>query len=79
MNYDFLLVLYSCFLLAIIQDKETINLKEDLRIKCRKELELLEVRSMDMASLLRALGISVGGGLYPLPSEVGPFFFPLNQ
>ncbi|KAL5993785.1 hypothetical protein ACLOJK_038142 [Asimina triloba] len=52
------------------KDVETINLKEQLRIEVRKELEKLQLEYRDMASLLRALGILVEGGLYPLPHEV---------
>ncbi|XP_042501324.1 uncharacterized protein LOC122079134 isoform X2 [Macadamia integrifolia] len=52
------------------KDEETINLKEQLRVEIRKELDRLEPMYSDMASLLRALGIHVGGGLYPTPHEV---------
>ncbi|KAJ0980143.1 hypothetical protein J5N97_008398 [Dioscorea zingiberensis] len=50
--------------------EETINLKEQYRVEVRKELEKIETRYKDMASLLRGLGIHVGGGPYPLPHEV---------
>ncbi|XP_077211247.1 uncharacterized protein LOC143846638 [Tasmannia lanceolata] len=52
------------------KDEETINLKEQLRVEIRKELDKLELIYRDMASLLRALGIHVGGGLYPMSREV---------
>ncbi|XP_010257939.1 PREDICTED: uncharacterized protein LOC104597876 isoform X2 [Nelumbo nucifera] len=52
------------------KDEETINLKEQLRVEVRRELEKLEGRYTDMASLLRGLGIQVGGGLFPLSHEV---------
>jgi len=45
-------------------------LKEQLRAEVRKELEKIELRYRDMASLLRGLGIHVGGGPYPMPREV---------
>ena len=46
------------------------NLKEQLRVEIRKELNKLEMTCIDMASLLRGLGIQVGGGLYPMTPEV---------
>ncbi|KAF2282951.1 hypothetical protein GH714_043268 [Hevea brasiliensis] len=52
------------------KDEETLNLKEQLRIEVRRELDKLEANCRDMASLLRGLGINTGGGLYPLSSEV---------
>ncbi|XP_077222371.1 uncharacterized protein LOC143856155 [Tasmannia lanceolata] len=52
------------------KDEETINLKEQLRVEIRKELDKLELKYRDMASLLRALGIHVGGGPYPMSREV---------
>uniref|UniRef100_A0A1D1XUW4 J domain-containing protein n=1 Tax=Anthurium amnicola TaxID=1678845 RepID=A0A1D1XUW4_9ARAE len=52
------------------RDEEAINLKDQLRVEIRKELEKLEMKYKDMASLLRGLGISVGGGLYPMSHEV---------
>ncbi|KAF8389899.1 hypothetical protein HHK36_024417 [Tetracentron sinense] len=52
------------------KDEEIINLKEQLRVEVRNELDKLEVKCHNMASLLRGLGIHVGGGLYPLPHEV---------
>lgn len=52
------------------KDEETINLKERLRAEVRKELEKMELRYRDMASLLRGLGIHVEGGPYPMPREV---------
>ncbi|KAK1269734.1 hypothetical protein QJS04_geneDACA005284 [Acorus gramineus] len=52
------------------KDEETINLKEKLRMEIRKELALLELKHRDLASVLRGLGINVGGGLFPGPSEV---------
>ena len=45
-------------------------MKEHLRAEVRKELEKIELRYRDMASLLRGLGIRVGGGPYPMPREV---------
>ncbi|XP_021672909.2 uncharacterized protein LOC110659335 isoform X2 [Hevea brasiliensis] len=51
------------------KDEETLNLKEQLRIEVRRELDKLEANCRDMASLLRGLGINTGGGLYPLSSE----------
>ncbi|XXG46529.1 hypothetical protein AAC387_Pa02g1348 [Persea americana] len=52
------------------KDEETINLKEKFRAEIREELENIELRYRDMASLLRALGVPVGGGLYPTPREI---------
>jgi hypothetical protein len=46
------------------------NLKEQLRVEIRKELNKLEMTCISMASLLRGLGIQVGGGSYPLSHEV---------
>ncbi|KAH7660622.1 DnaJ domain-containing protein [Dioscorea alata] len=50
--------------------EETINLKEQYRAEVRKELEQMETRYRDLASLLRGLGIHVRGGQFPLPHEV---------
>ena len=44
------------------------NLKEQLRVEIRKELDKLE--TSDMATLLRGLGIELGGDSDPLPHEV---------
>ena len=46
------------------------NMKEQLRVEIRKGLNKLETQCSDMASLLRGLGIHVGGGFIPLPNEV---------
>jgi hypothetical protein len=46
------------------------NLKEQFRVEISKELNKLEMTCIDMASLLRGLGIHVGGGPYPLSQEV---------
>ena len=45
-------------------------MKEQIRAEVRKELSKLEKTCRDMASLLRGLGIKVGGGFQPLPHEV---------
>lgn len=52
------------------KDEENMNLKELLRAEVRKELSKLELTCLDMASLLRGLGVHVNGGLQPLPNEV---------
>lgn len=52
------------------KDEETINLKEKIRAGVRRELEILEIRHRDMASVLRALGVPVKGGLLPTSQEV---------
>lgn len=39
------------------------NMKEQLRSEIRKELSRLEMMCIDMASLLRGLGIQVGSSL----------------
>lgn len=52
------------------KDEQNMNLKEQLRVEIRKELNKLEIMCIDMASLLRGLGIQVGGGSYPLSHEV---------
>ncbi|XP_068326982.1 uncharacterized protein [Pyrus communis] len=52
------------------KDEENINLKDQLRAEVRKELKRLELTCIDMASLLRGLGIQVGAGFRPLPNEV---------
>ena len=57
------------------------NLKERLRIEVRKELSKLEMSCIDMASLLRSLGIHVGGGFCPLSnevSEIGICLYPFD-
>lgn len=48
------------------------NMKEQIRAEITKSLKLLELKSYNMASLLRGLGIPVGGGASPLPQEVSP-------
>ena len=45
------------------------NMKEQLRSEIRKELVRMEITCLDMASLLRSLGIQVGGGLKPSSHE----------
>ncbi|XP_057962365.1 uncharacterized protein LOC131153936 isoform X2 [Malania oleifera] len=52
------------------KDEENMNLKEQHRVEVRNELNRLEMTCSDMASLLRSLGIHVGGGLHPLLHEV---------
>ncbi|KAK7309908.1 hypothetical protein RJT34_07022 [Clitoria ternatea] len=52
------------------KDEECMNLKEQLRVEIRKGLSVLEMQCKDMASLLRGLGIQVGGSFNPLPNEV---------
>ncbi|XP_039014002.1 uncharacterized protein LOC120143850 isoform X2 [Hibiscus syriacus] len=52
------------------KDEENLNLKEQLRIEVRKELSILEISCIDMVSLLRNLGIPVGGSFYPLSNEI---------
>ncbi|KAL5553577.1 hypothetical protein UlMin_040978 [Ulmus minor] len=52
------------------KDKENINMKEQIRHEISKELQALEMRCVDMASLLRGLGIPVGVGFHPTPQEV---------
>ncbi|KAI8539352.1 hypothetical protein RHMOL_Rhmol09G0175800 [Rhododendron molle] len=52
------------------KDEENMNMKEQLRAEVRKELNILENKCPDMASLLRGLGIQLGGGFKPLPHEV---------
>lgn len=46
------------------------NVKEQLRAEVRKELNVLENTCRDMASLLRGLGVQLGGGFKPLPNDV---------
>ncbi|KAF7809014.1 OmpH and DnaJ domain-containing protein [Senna tora] len=55
----------------IEEDEENMNMKEKLRVEIRKGLDKLEMTSVDMASLLRGLGIQVGGGSNPVPQEIG--------
>ncbi|KDP41354.1 hypothetical protein JCGZ_15761 [Jatropha curcas] len=52
------------------KDEENLNIKEILRAEVRKELCQMENTCIDMASLLRGLGIQVGGGFHPLSHEV---------
>lgn len=49
------------------------NMKEKLRAEIIKEINKLETACADMASLLRSLGIQVGGGFNPLPHDVSHF------
>lgn len=46
------------------------NLKEKLRVEVMKELGKLEMTCSNMASLLRSLGIKIGGGPFPSSDEV---------
>ncbi|OMO93586.1 hypothetical protein CCACVL1_06442 [Corchorus capsularis] len=48
-----------------IQDEENMKLKDQVRMEVRKELSKLEMACIDMASLLRSLGILIGGSLCP--------------
>ncbi|KAG0500674.1 hypothetical protein HPP92_000746 [Vanilla planifolia] len=52
------------------KDVETTQLKEQIRIEVRKELDMMEVKYKDMASILHALGINVKGGYFPTLDEV---------
>ncbi|KAK4791436.1 hypothetical protein SAY86_031849 [Trapa natans] len=52
------------------KDEENMNLKEKLRAEIRKELDRLEMSCIDMASLLRGLGIQVGSSPSPISQEV---------
>ncbi|XP_021867500.2 uncharacterized protein [Spinacia oleracea] len=52
------------------RDEENLNLKEKHRSEIKMELRRTEAICSDMASLLRCLGIHVGGGQYPPPNEV---------
>ncbi|KAF4398756.1 hypothetical protein G4B88_028119 [Cannabis sativa] len=52
------------------KDQENIDLKEQLRCQIRTEINKLEITCVDMASLLRGLGIQVRGGLRPMPQDV---------
>lgn len=51
------------------------NLKEKYRMEVRQELKKLETMCVDMASLLRGLGIQVGDSSNPLSHEVCIFFY----
>ncbi|MCL7034980.1 hypothetical protein MKW94_013114 [Papaver nudicaule] len=50
--------------------EESIDLKEQIRVEVRNELDKLELQCTDMASLLRRLDIYVEGGPKPKPREV---------
>ncbi|CAN8236030.1 unnamed protein product [Cochlearia groenlandica] len=52
------------------KDEESMNMKEKIRTGITKSLKILELKCINMASLLRGLGIQVGGGTSPLPHEV---------
>ncbi|XP_010551354.1 PREDICTED: protein IWS1 homolog A [Tarenaya hassleriana] len=54
------------------KDEESMNMKEKVRAEVCKSLKRLEITCFNMASLLRGLGIPVGGrgGSFPLPHEV---------
>ncbi|KAJ7525609.1 hypothetical protein O6H91_17G058600 [Diphasiastrum complanatum] len=51
-------------------EKRNLGLKEQLRGQVRAELERKSLGCIDMASLLRRLGISVDGGAFPTPEQV---------
>ena len=57
-----------------IQDQENIDMKEQLRGEIRKEINKLEMTCIDMASLLRGLGILVRGGSNPMSHDVSDAF-----
>lgn len=65
----FVILLFKTFNL-LLQNEETLSLKEALRSEVRKDLESMEKKHIDMASILRGLGIPVGGGLFPMPNQV---------
>ncbi|XP_047321400.1 uncharacterized protein LOC124925445 [Impatiens glandulifera] len=52
------------------KDEENLNMKEKLRAEVQVELSHLERTCLNMATLLRNLGIHVEGGLHPLPNDV---------
>lgn len=52
------------------KDEEDMNMKEKLRAEVRNELKQLEMKSLDMGSLLRGLGVHVRGGLQPQKHEI---------
>ncbi|KAL1218500.1 hypothetical protein V5N11_001668 [Cardamine amara subsp. amara] len=52
------------------KDEESMNMKEKARVEITKSLKRLELTCVNMASLLRSLGIHVAGGTSPLPQEV---------
>ncbi|CAK7326414.1 unnamed protein product [Dovyalis caffra] len=52
------------------KDEENLSKKERFRVEVRKGLYRLEVTCINMASLLRGLGIHVEGGLKPSPNQV---------
>ncbi|PWA81359.1 dnaJ domain-containing protein [Artemisia annua] len=52
------------------KDEENMNLKEQYRGEVIEGLKKLEITCIDMASLLRGLGIEVGEGPVPLSHEV---------
>ncbi|XP_050221853.1 uncharacterized protein LOC126672015 [Mercurialis annua] len=52
------------------KDEETLNLKDQLRSEIRRDLDLLEANCRDMVSLLRGLGIDIGGRLHSSSPEV---------
>ncbi|KAF3431622.1 hypothetical protein FNV43_RR26353 [Rhamnella rubrinervis] len=52
------------------KDEENLNLKEQLRVEIRKELDILEMKCINMPSLLRGLGIQVGNDVLPISPEV---------
>ncbi|EOA34056.1 hypothetical protein CARUB_v10021556mg [Capsella rubella] len=52
------------------KDEESMNMREKVRAEINKSLKQLELGSFNMTSLLRGLGIHVGGGISPLPDEV---------
>ncbi|MFS8017641.1 putative DnaJ domain, Chaperone J-domain superfamily [Helianthus anomalus] len=52
------------------KDEENMNLKEQYRTEVIQDLKRLEITCLDMASLLRGLGIQVGNGPVVFPNEV---------
>ncbi|PKA50148.1 hypothetical protein AXF42_Ash020388 [Apostasia shenzhenica] len=52
------------------KNEETTQLKEQIQLEVRNDLEKIEMRCRDMASVLRALGIHVKGAHFPMAHEV---------
>lgn len=52
------------------KEEQTMDLKEQFRGQINSKLEEIASSCKDMASLLRCLGIPVGGGYFPSPQQV---------
>jgi hypothetical protein len=69
-----LVMFLSCLKRILLQEEQTMDLKEQFRGQITSELEEIASSCKDMASLLRRLGIPVGGGNFPSSQQVHGLF-----